>query len=43
MLYNATFLRNASQHQGCKCLEQSILKFLSIFYDNSSKTKNEKM
>ena len=29
VLYNPTFSRNASQHQACKCLEQSILKFVS--------------
>ena len=29
VLYNATFSRNASQHQACKCLEQSVLKFVS--------------
>ena len=38
VLYNATFSRNASQHQACK-----ILKYLAIFYEESSKTKNEEM
>ena len=42
VVYNATFSRNASQHQACKCLEQSILKYLAIFYEESSKTKKMK-
>ena len=43
VLYNATFSRNASQHQACKCLKQSIWKYLAIFYKESSTTKNEEM
>ena len=43
VLNNVEFSRNASQQQVCKCLEQSILKYLAIFYEESSKTKNEEM
>ena len=43
VLYNATISRNASQHKASKCLEQSTLKYLAIFYEESLKTKNEEM
>ena len=42
VVYNATFSRNASQHQDCNSLEQSILRYLATFMKNLQKPEMKK-